>query len=98
MGAGGRPIPRSGPAPRKGARMSVDPSQADAMRQIVNAYWMYRAVYAVAKLGVADFLAVGPKSSQELAALTESHPVMLYRLLRLVATGGVLQEDDGRRF
>ena len=87
--------------------MAVDPSRpfnlpelppADALRQIVNGYFMYRAVYAVAKLGIADLLVDGPKSSQELAALTESHPGVLYRVLRLVASGGVLAEDDARRF
>src|SRR3954471_6717484 len=82
--------------------MSVDPATSpppfDGLRQIVNGYWMYRAVYAVAKLGVADALADGPKSSQELAATTHSDPKVLYRVLRLVASGGVLGADEAGRF
>jgi hypothetical protein len=70
----------------------------DALRQLVNGYWLYRAVYVVAKLGVADVLAAGPKTSRELAALTQSDPRVLYRVLRLVASGGVLAEDEAGRF
>jgi hypothetical protein len=78
--------------------MSVDLPPADALRQLVNGYWLYRAVYVVAKLGVPDLLADGPKSAPELAVATQSDPKMLYRVLRLVASGGVLDEDDDRRF
>jgi O-methyltransferase domain len=84
--------------------MSLDSSYparlppADPLRQIVNGYWLYRAVYVVAKLGVADLLADGSKSSQELASLTESDPRVLYRVLRLVASSGMLAEDDARTF
>src|SRR5215213_8701827 len=84
--------------------MSLDSSYpaslppADPLRQIVLGFWLYRAVYVVAKLGIPDLLADGPKSSQELAALTESDPRMLYRVLRLVASSGVLAEDDARSF
>jgi hypothetical protein len=59
---------------------------------------MYRAVYVVAKLGVADLLVDGPKTSEEIAATTQSDPRVLYRVLRLVASEGVLHEDEVRRF
>ena len=43
-----------------------------AMLGIVQGYWASRAVYAAAKLGIADLLAAGPKSCSELAIVQPS--------------------------
>jgi O-methyltransferase domain len=51
-----------------------------------------------ASLGVADELAGGGRTSDELAEATGSDPGALYRLLRALATVGVVREEDGRRF
>jgi hypothetical protein len=47
---------------------------------------------------VADALAGGARTSDELAASAGLHPRALYRLLRALAALGVLHEDEGRRF
>jgi hypothetical protein len=57
-----------------------------------------RVVYAAAKLGLADYLAQGPKSADELAGRTGSHAPSLYRLMRALATLGILTESDTHRF
>ena len=46
----------------------------------------------VGKLRIADMLAAGPKSCDELAGLTESHSPSLHRILRALACEGVFQE------
>src|SRR5262245_7834324 len=46
------------------------------------AIWGARAVYAAARLGLADLLADGPRTAGELAASTGTHDRSLYRLLR----------------
>lgn len=51
-----------------------------------------------ATLGLADALADGPRTVDELAAATATDPDALYRLLRALASIGVFHEDDGRRF
>src|SRR5471032_2052346 len=51
--------------------------------------WVAQAVYVAAKLGIADLLESGPKSSAELATKTGSHPESLYRLMRMLASLGV---------
>lgn len=56
------------------------------------------ALGAVAALGVADHLVDGPRTPAELAEKTASHAPFLGRVLRLVATRGVLREDDDGRF
>jgi hypothetical protein len=67
------------------------------MIQIITNFWTTRAVYIIAKLGIADSLKSGPKSTQELAESTGTHAPSLYRLLRALASTGMLaSEKDGR--
>ena len=62
-------------------------------------FWVSRALYAAAKLGLADKLAVGPRSAEELAKETGTLPSALHRLMRLLAGLGILRtERDGQRF
>ena len=51
-----------------------------------------------AKLGIADLLKDGPKSSDELAQATGTHGRSLYRLLRALASVGVFAEAEDGRF
>jgi hypothetical protein len=55
-------------------------------------------IYAAAKLGLADRLAHGPRTADELAADTGTHPRSLYRLLRALAGAGIFAEGEGGRF
>jgi hypothetical protein len=56
-------------------------------------------VYAAAKLGIADHLAARqPQSAAELAGATSAHPPTLHRLMRTLASLGILTERDGQRF
>ncbi len=57
-----------------------------------------QALHVVAVLGIADLLADGPKSSEELAQVTGSHARTLYRVLRTLVAAGVLAEDKAGRF
>jgi O-methyltransferase/methyltransferase family protein len=67
------------------------------MLQFITGFWMSRAVYLVAKLGIPDLLQSGPKSAEELAQATETHAPSLYRVLRALASIGVVKtETDGR--
>src|SRR5262245_35906985 len=64
--------------------------------QMGNAFWVSRMIYVAAKLRLADLLAAGPKTAQELAASTKSHPRALFRLMRALAGLGVFtQSEDG---
>jgi hypothetical protein len=56
------------------------------------------AVSVAAKLRIADKLADGPKSADELATETKTHAGHLYRLLRTLASVGVFSEDEAGRF
>ncbi|MEV7598873.1 methyltransferase [Kitasatospora sp. NPDC089797] len=56
------------------------------------------ALRAAADVGVADHLADGPRTPAELAAATGTDARNLYRVLRLLATRGVVAEDEAGRF
>lgn len=56
------------------------------------------ALGAVAQLGVADHLSGGPRTVAELAEATATHAPFLHRVLRLVATRGIVGEDSEGRF
>ena len=51
-----------------------------------------RAIYIVAKLRLADYLKDGPKSVEDLAEETKTHPDSLYRLLRMLSSIGIFAE------
>jgi hypothetical protein len=57
-------------------------------------YVMGQALHAAAKLGVADALPDGPRSVDEIAAATATHGPSLHRLLRTLAAGGIVAEDE----
>ena len=65
--------------------------------QLATGYWISRAVYVVARLGIADLLVDGPRDAEQLAFATGTHGPSLRRLLRTLASVGLFRtEDDGR--
>lgn len=67
------------------------------MLQIISGFWISRAVYVIAKLGIPDLLKSGPKSAEELASATGTHAPSLFRILRALVSVGVLSSvEDGR--
>jgi O-methyltransferase domain/Dimerisation domain len=66
--------------------------------EMAMAHWISRIAYVAAKLGLADHLAQAPKSAEELAGPTKTHAPSLYRLMRTLASLGILTEDAANRF
>ena len=66
--------------------------------QMATGSWVARMVWAAAKLGLADQLAAGPRSAEELAGPLGLHAPSLHRFMRCLASLGVLGERPGQRF
>ena len=66
--------------------------------QMGTAYWVSRVVYAAARLGLADHLESGAKTAEEIAASCNVHAPSLHRLMRTLASLGILSERTERRF
>jgi hypothetical protein len=65
---------------------------------VLAGFWISRSVYVAAKLSVADLLAAGPKTVEQLAIETGSHAPSLYRLLRGLASHGIFREEQHHLF
>ena len=89
----GSPVPVPAVAPAPGSL----PAHVQVI-QMATAIWRSRAVYAAARLGLADLLAAGPQTAAELAPLTGTHAPSLHRLLRTLASLGLFTEGEGQRF
>jgi precorrin-6B methylase 2 len=70
----------------------------ERMLQLSTAYIDARAIWVVAKLGIADLLAEGPRSVADLARARSVDPSALHRVLRLAAANGALEETGSGSF
>jgi hypothetical protein len=77
-------------------RETIPPPRA--LLQMAMGYWESQTVYVAAKLGIADLLKDGPRSSADLAEDTRTHPGSLHRLMRALASLGVFNEEEDNRF
>jgi ubiquinone/menaquinone biosynthesis C-methylase UbiE len=68
------------------------------MIQYITGFWMSRALWVAAKLGIADLLQSGPKTADELAQATDTHAPSLYRILRALTSAGIFQKESDGRF
>jgi predicted transcriptional regulator len=73
-----------------------------ALHRLIRLIWPgalgAQAVYLAAKFHITDMLASGPMTSEELARSTSTNSRMLRRLLRALASIGVLAQDEEGRF
>jgi C-methyltransferase len=80
----------------KSDRTSTEASES--LMQLVTAFRASRAICVATQLGVPDLLASGPKSIEELASATKTHPSSLRRLMRALCAVGIFREDGPERF
>jgi SAM-dependent methyltransferase len=71
---------------------------AAAMLHMIWGLHISRAIYLAAELGVADLLANGPRTAAALADATRTDEAAMYRVLRLLAALGVLNQPEPRLF
>src|SRR5207245_9936769 len=84
------------------ATMPIDtgpPSNPSSrMLQMLNGFLTVQALYVAAALGIADGLADGSRSIDDLANATGADRVSLYRLLRMLSGSGASREEADGRF
>ncbi len=82
---------------RQDAASGAVPPHAQLIH-MCTAAWVSAVVYAAAKTGLADQLAAGPRNAAELAGPMRMHAPSLHRLMRTLASLGILTERDAQRF
>ena len=70
----------------------------DELRRLLAGYQVSQAVHVAAVLGIADLLADGPRTSDELAEETGADPDALFRLLRALVVVEIVEADGDRTF
>jgi hypothetical protein len=60
---------------------------------MIHGYWISQVVRAAADLRLADHLAAGPRTAEDVAGLESSDPLTTYRLMRTCAALGLLAYD-----
>ena len=68
------------------------------LQQLISGHWIAQAIAVAADLGIADLLAGGPRSSDDLAQAASCDSGALYRLLRALAGLGIFTEVEPKRF
>ena len=69
-----------------------------ALQELIQGFQITQGIYVAARLGIADLLKDGPRSSEDLAQATATHAPSLYRVLRLLSAVGILTEGDAHSF
>ena len=77
---------------------SVSETPADVLFRMIGGLRNSQAIYVVAQLGVADLLANGVFTSDDLAAKLGVHARSLFRVMRALAAQGVFKQDSSDRF
>ncbi len=73
-----------------------DTAAARQLLDLINGSWIAQACYVAARLGVADLLAAGPRTAEDLAVATGTHAPALRRLLSALGSVDICRQcDDG---
>lgn len=84
-------------AERLGLQARLRSLAGAALGQMINTH-VPQLLSVAARLGIADLLADGPRTSEELAAAAGAHAPSLHRVLRALASIGIVREDTRGRF
>jgi SAM-dependent methyltransferase len=72
-------------------------ASANIVLDLIEGHRVTAVIYSATQLGIADQLAEGPKTTTELARLTDSHEPSLLRLMQtMVKLGLFTEESDGK--
>jgi orsellinic acid C2-O-methyltransferase len=76
--------------------LNDDLGMARQLLDLINGSWIAQACYVTARLGIADLLANGPRTAEDLAAATGANAPALRRLLGALGSVDICrQRDDG---
>jgi len=78
--------------------MDVELPPPVRLYQMATGHYVSQAIYVAAKLRIADLLGNGPRRHDELATATGTDASSLRRVLRLLASAGVLNETEDGSF
>jgi hypothetical protein len=84
----------SSPMARTAPEPPADEEAARRMLELLTGAWTTQVLCTAAELGIADHLKSHSATSAQLATLTDADPDLLHRVLRYLASLGVVRRDD----
>jgi hypothetical protein len=91
-------MPLTGSLPQLTAAQDERLRQSRALLQMITGHWVAQTVRAGAHLRVVDHVAAGARSAQDVAKRESSDPENTYRLMRAMASLGLLGYEDTGEF
>lgn len=88
------PGPAPAAAPNPGPAPAAAPGPGDRARlfAILSSPWVAQSCYALAKFGIPDLLAGGPRAVADLASASGTDKRALHRMLRALASAGLVRQ------
>ena len=80
------------------SEQTAEPPPQARLMQMATGYFLSRFVWAAANLRLANHLASGPKSADELSGPTGCDARALYRFMRTLANFGIVTLGEDARF
>jgi C-methyltransferase len=74
--------------------MNAKQDTQERLARLMTGHWVAQMLAVVARLGIADLLKDGPKSSQALAEQVGVNPEALFRVMRALVTADVFSQPD----
>jgi Dimerisation domain len=84
--------------PVKTASAESAPAPGGFMLDTLRSFWEPRALWAAARLRLADAVGETPRTVEEVAEATRTEPVALRRLLNALAAAGIFRRHPDGRF
>ena len=76
----------------------MNQNDAERMMEMITGYWVTQVVHALAMFSIADHLAKGPATAEEIADVEGTDPSATFRLLRTCASLGLVKYVGDSRF
>ncbi|WP_433556084.1 methyltransferase [Pseudonocardia xinjiangensis] len=80
------------------AEVDAAATEAAAILELLTGGWVAQTLRAMASLNVADHVAAGAATAEEVAERENADPRTMYRLMRAVSSLGLLSHQGARRF
>jgi SAM-dependent methyltransferase len=78
-------------------KFTDDTARAAELLRLINGSWITQACYVMARLGIPDLIASGPRTAEHLAAASGAHAPSLARLLNALCSVDLCtRREDGR--
>ena len=89
---------RTGLFPARAGSTDSEGQFPPTLFQMASSYWISQAIYAAAKLGIADLLKDGPLKCSEIAAIVGTDARSLFRLMRALSSLRVFAQTKNEYF